>query len=68
MKRIYADDGRASAPAWFVRGMLILAFPFVVPWVFFESLFKEICRAFKYAYLEVRINLESFKRIWTSAR
>jgi hypothetical protein len=68
MKRIYSSDGQQSAPAWFVRSAMVIGFVPIVAWAFVSTLFREFGSAFKYAWLEVRINVEDMKRGWNSAR
>lgn len=65
MKRIYATDGSGkSAPAWFVRPVLILGFPFILA----NAALEEIASGFRGAWLSIRVETESFKRIWNSAK
>lgn len=65
MKRIYATDGTAkSAPIIVMYPLLLLALPFMIAWCF-------ICGAgtgIRYGYLDSRVEIESFKRLWRSAR
>jgi hypothetical protein len=45
----------------FVRSALTIALPFVLLWAFGAELWRGIRSAFRYAYLEVRANLASYR-------
>jgi len=68
VKRIYSEDGTKSAPAWIVLSAWIIAAPFLLSFAFFWTLIKEIRRAFWYAWLEVRIEVESAQTYWRERR
>ena len=46
----------------FVRSALTVALPFILIWAFVAELAHGIRTAFRYAWLEARINLETFHR------
>lgn len=62
-KRYYDSRGR-SAPAWFMRPMLVMAFPVIL----FFAMTREILSGFHRAYLEARIQWVELKILWRSAR
>lgn len=49
---------------WFVRAMLIAAYPFVMCWAFISTLCREIGMAFWYATNEVRGEHAQLARLW----
>jgi len=63
MKRYYDNRGR-SAPAWFMRPMLVMAFPIILCW----AMTIEILSGFYRAWLEARIQWVELKILWRSAR
>lgn len=67
MKRIYNDAGN-SAPAWFVKTAVVIAFVPLIAWAFISVLIRDFGRTFRAAQLEVRIEIETIKRGWNSAR
>jgi hypothetical protein len=46
----------------FVRSVLTLGLPLVLIWAFTEELWRGIRSAFRFAWLEVRCNLEAYRR------
>jgi len=62
-KRYYDSRGR-SAPAWFMRPMIVMAFPVICFW----AMTREILSGFYGAWLEARVQWSEFKRFWHSAR
>lgn len=46
----------------FVRSALTAALPFILIWAFVETLLREMRSAFRFAWLEARINLEDYHR------
>lgn len=64
MKRIYHEDGIRSAPAWFVRAAMVIAFVPITAWVGL----REVSAGFRMAWLEIRAETATFKRQWNSAR
>lgn len=63
MRRAYRADGR-SAPLWFVRVMLVLAFPVIIAWTYLYVLIRDIGRSFYAAWLDARIEIANARRIW----
>ena len=49
--------------SFFVRSMLTAGLPFVLFYAFVSVLCVEILRAFKYAWLEVRIEFSSYCKL-----
>jgi hypothetical protein len=45
----------------FVRSTLTIALPFVLIWAFVAELRRGLGSAFRYAWLEVRINVASYR-------
>ena len=45
----------------FVRSTLTIALPFVLIWAFVAELWRGLGSAFRYAWLEVRINVASYR-------
>jgi hypothetical protein len=56
-----------NARTAFVRSVLILILPFILGWAFFAELFRGIKNAFQYAWLEVRIEYDSFRKLLREA-
>jgi len=50
------------------KAMILVATPICMIYGFVTVLVREIGRAFKYAWLEARRNLESAKRMWGGRR
>ena len=46
----------------FIRSSLTVALPFILIWAFVETLFREMRSAFWHARLEVRANIEAYRR------
>jgi hypothetical protein len=46
------------------RIALVAIFPFILAWSFIATLVYEIGQAFKYAWLEVRIETGGFRKEW----
>lgn len=46
----------------FVRTILTVFLPVILAWAFFSELFRELGRAFKYAWCEVLIEFETYRR------
>jgi hypothetical protein len=68
VKRIYSDDGSKSAPAWFVKAMLVPAAAILLPCGFIRGFGLGIMTAFVDGVYEVRFGIDALKRIWRSAR
>ncbi len=45
----------------FIRSSLTIALPFVLIWAFVAELLRGLGSAFRYAWLEVRANVESYR-------
>ena len=52
---------------YFVRSALIGALPFILAWAFCSTLIREVKGAFWYAWQEVRIECDSFRKLWERA-
>lgn len=50
------------------RVLLVAIAAFVLPFVFFETLYHEIGNAFFHAWQDVRINIESVKGKWNGEK
>jgi hypothetical protein len=46
----------------FIRSTLTAVLPIILVWTFFETLRREIKSAFRYAWLDVRIDIEDYRR------
>lgn len=46
----------------FIRSLLTIALPFVLVWAFAEELLHNLRSAFRLAWLEVRANVETYRR------
>jgi hypothetical protein len=68
MKRIYSSDGTRSLPAWIVLTVWIVAAPILLPWAFLSRLGREVAAGLRYAWLDVREEIESARRTWKSSR
>ena len=44
-----------------IRSSLTVALPFVLIWAVFEVLFREMRAAFRYAWLEIKANIASYR-------
>ena len=51
-----------------IRSALLLFLPFILGWAFFAELFREVRSGFWYACQEVRIEYDSFVKLWRDAR
>jgi hypothetical protein len=49
----------------FVRGSLTIGLPFILLYAFIAELFRGIRKAFLYAWIEVRINVDAYRREMT---
>lgn len=49
---------------YWVRTCLVVAFPFVIVWVYFSRLFREIEHGFWFAKNDVKLEVASFREIW----
>lgn len=47
----------------FIRSSLTVALPFILIWAFVETLCRELRSAFRFAWLEVRANIEAYHRM-----
>lgn len=47
-----------------IRWVIICMGPFFIVWAFISTLAREISRAPRYAWLEARSEVETWKRIW----
>ena len=50
-----------TSKRFFIRSSLTVALPFVLAWAFVAELSRGLRSAFRYAWLEVRANIESYR-------
>jgi len=46
--------------------LLTIALPFILIWAFVAEFIREVWKAFRYAWLEVRCNVEAYRRYMRS--